>query len=52
MLEASAQETDSVKEAASPKKNKRDESDVEEEDVTKKPVPPTPRRKKELDTCK
>ncbi|KAM9336261.1 tubby protein homolog [Symphorus nematophorus] len=50
LLEASTQETESAVNVASPKKNKCDESDDEEEDV--KPVLQTPKRKKQLDTSR
>ncbi|KAL7371684.1 hypothetical protein ABVT39_003395 [Epinephelus coioides] len=52
LQEASTQETESVVEEASPKKNKCDESDDEEDDVSQKPVPQTPKRKKQLDTSR
>lgn len=38
-------------EVESPKKNKRDESDHEEEDESNRPVPQSPKRRKQLDTC-
>ncbi|XP_070846704.1 tubby protein homolog isoform X2 [Chaetodon trifascialis] len=50
--EVSTQEAEPVVEEASPKKNKRDESDDEEEDGSKKPVPQSPKRKKQLDTSR
>lgn len=51
MLEASTQETESVVEVESPKKNKLDGSDHEEEDESNRPVPQSAKRKKQLDTC-
>ncbi|XP_039991888.1 histone-lysine N-methyltransferase, H3 lysine-79 specific-like [Xiphias gladius] len=50
--DASTQEIESVVEVASPKKNKRDESDDEEEDGSKRPVPQSPKWKKQLDTSR
>lgn len=44
-------DVESVAEVASPKKNKRDESDDEEEDRAQSPVSQSPKRKKQLDTC-
>ncbi len=38
-------------ERKSPKMKKHDESQDEEEDASQKPVPQTPKRKKQLDTC-
>lgn len=37
-------------EADGPKKNKEKESDNEEEDVSGRPVPESPKRRKQLDT--
>lgn len=52
LQEASTPETEPIAEAASPKRNKRDESDEEEEDEPQSPVHQTPKKKKQLDTCK
>lgn len=38
-------------EAEDPKMNKENESDREEEDGSKRPVPQSPKRRKQLDTC-
>lgn len=38
-------------EAEDPKMNKENESDGEEEDGSNRPVPQSPRRRKQLDTC-
>lgn len=51
LQEAATQETESVMDVASPKKNKCDESKNEEEDRSQRPVPQSPKRKKQLDTC-
>ncbi|XP_040885421.1 tubby protein homolog [Toxotes jaculatrix] len=50
--EASTQEMGSAVEVTSPKKNKCDESDDQEEDESPKPVPKSPKRKKQLDTSR
>ncbi|XP_051273981.1 tubby protein homolog isoform X1 [Dicentrarchus labrax] len=52
LLEPPTQETESVVEVASPKKNKLDESDDEEEDGSQRPLPQSPKRKKQLDTSR
>lgn len=48
LQEASTPEIESAVEVSSPKKNKHDESDDEEENETHKP---SPKRKEQLDTC-
>ncbi|XP_029312258.1 tubby protein homolog [Cottoperca gobio] len=50
LQEASTQETESVVDVASPKKNKCGESNDEEEDGAQRPCPQSPKRKKQLDT--
>ncbi|XP_045924966.1 tubby protein isoform X1 [Micropterus dolomieu] len=52
LLEASTQEIESAVDVASPKKNKRDESDDEEEDLSQRLVPHSPKSKKQLDTSR
>ncbi|AWP17526.1 putative tubby protein-like [Scophthalmus maximus] len=52
LQEAATQETESVMDVASPKKNKCDESKNEEEDRSQRPVPQSPKRKKQLDTSR
>lgn len=52
LQEVSTQEMEPVVEVSSPKKNKCNESEDEEEDGSQKPVPQTPKKKKQLDTCK
>ncbi|XP_030255196.1 tubby protein homolog isoform X2 [Sparus aurata] len=52
LQEVSTQETEPVVEVSSPKKNKCNESEDEEEDGSQKPVPQTPKKKKQLDTSR
>ncbi|XP_070783429.1 tubby protein homolog [Enoplosus armatus] len=52
LLEASTPEIESAVEVASPKKNICDESDDEEGDGSRKPLPQSPKKKKPLDTSR
>ncbi|KAG7226344.1 hypothetical protein INR49_013755 [Caranx melampygus] len=52
LQETSSQEKESAMEMESPKKSKYDENDDREEDRSKRAVPQSPKRKKQLDTTR